>query len=86
SEIENTIMKYPGIKAVKVLNIVKENKSSSLQAYIVGDKKWTSNNMTQFLGNKLPSYMIPSSFIQVNSIPLTNNGKVNVKLLKELKA
>ncbi|MFH3675820.1 hypothetical protein WAH59_21890, partial [Acinetobacter baumannii] len=44
SEIENTIMKYPGIKAVKVLNIVKENKSSSLQAYIVGDKKWTSNN------------------------------------------
>ncbi len=37
--------------------------------------------LKSFIGSKLPDYMIPSQFIQLDSIPLTNNGKVDRKAL-----
>lgn len=38
-------------------------------------------NIKQFLMQKLPNYMIPSTFIQLETLPLTSNGKVDRKAL-----
>lgn len=34
-------------------------------------------SLREFLKNKIPYYMVPSVFIQLDNIPLTTNGKVN---------
>nr|QEO74617.1 condensation domain-containing protein [uncultured bacterium] len=46
--------------------------------------KWTRNLVSRlraFASNKLPDYMVPSSFVIVDAFPLTPNGKVDLKAL-----
>lgn len=38
----------------------------------------------EFLGDKLPQYMIPSEFICVDTLPLTENGKIDRKRLVDI--
>jgi len=38
--------------------------------------------LRMYLGDKLPDYMIPSTFIVLEALPLTPNGKVNRRALK----
>jgi amino acid adenylation domain-containing protein len=40
-----------------------------------------SSELTDYLMEVLPVYMIPSHFVKVEKIPLTPNGKVNIKSL-----
>eukprot|EP00833_Pecoramyces_ruminatium_P001188 jgi/Orpsp1_1/1175220/evm.model.c7180000053073.1 len=40
-------------------------------------------NIRQYLEQKLPLYMVPSYFKKIEKIPLTNNGKLDVKALPE---
>ena len=71
-EIEKTILSYPSIKACVVIA-----SNSQLVAYIVGEIK----ELKTYLKEKLPSYMVPSYFIQLEKLPLTPNGKVDKKAL-----
>ena len=60
------------------------SRSKQLVAYIVPQKDvtLTTSELRQFLGNKLPGYMIPSAFVMLDSLPLTPNGKVDRRALK----
>ena len=42
-------------------------------------------DVQQHLREKLPAYMMPSSFVLVNEWPLTSNGKLNKKALVQVK-
>jgi tyrocidine synthetase-3 len=75
-EIENQLLKHEAIKQVVVL--LKDNR---LYAYITADKEINSSQLRNHLATKLPDYMIPSHFVQVEKIPLTPNGKVDTKSL-----
>ncbi len=44
----------------------------------------TTSEFRHFLEARLPSYMIPSRFIQVDHIPLTDRGKADVSALEAL--
>ena len=72
SEIENIILEYPSIKE-SVIKIVKEQ----LIAYIIGNR----DELEIFIKDKLPNYMIPSYIIDMDSFPLTPNGKIDTKAL-----
>ncbi|MEL3970718.1 amino acid adenylation domain-containing protein [Rossellomorea oryzaecorticis] len=74
--------------AVKSLNVCKDclvtvhkftEDDHRLIAYLVTDGQIDLMKMRDKLKNKLPAYMIPSHFMVVDEIPLTINGKVNVK-------
>ena len=43
----------------------------------------SSEKIKTYLKKKLPDYMIPSKFQMVDGLPLTSNGKIDTKILKE---
>ncbi|NIQ11983.1 MAG: hypothetical protein GWO23_21095, partial [Gammaproteobacteria bacterium] len=54
-----------------------------LIAYVVTTAEDFSDSIRLQLRKVLPEYMVPSLFIQVESIPLTRNGKVNYRQLPD---
>ncbi|MEH2054886.1 MAG: amino acid adenylation domain-containing protein [Nostoc sp.] len=44
-------------------------------------QRTVSGNLRKFLKEKLPDYMVPSSFVMLNALPLTPNGKVDRRSL-----
>ena len=80
-EIETALAQHPDILQNTV--IVREDNPGDKQlvAYIVPNQDISSNNLRSYLQEKLPSYMIPTAFVQLEQMPLTANGKINRKAL-----
>lgn len=58
--------------------------NDKLVAYYTGDPNVSVKDLKAFISEKLPSYMVPTVFKHLSEIPLTNNGKVDKKGLKNL--
>jgi amino acid adenylation domain-containing protein len=52
-----------------------------LVAYIVANSILQTSEICNFLKDKLPNYMIPSAFVQLDVLPLTPNGKIDRRTL-----
>lgn len=81
NEIESVITEHAAINQAVVS--LQELEQQVLVAYLIADKN-TSFDLDQlkaFLHNRLPHYMIPSLFEQVEAFPLLASGKVNRKQL-----
>ena len=83
-EIECQLIKHESINELVVA--VKEDEGNKyLAAYFVSESNPKDDDLRDFLINKLPDYMIPSYFFQMDSMPLNPNGKVNRKVLPDPK-
>jgi amino acid adenylation domain-containing protein len=84
-EIECQLMKHDKVKSTVVLPREDENGDKYLCAYIVLDKNFTltASDLRKYLSRDLPNYMVPSFFISLEAIPLTPNGKIDMKALPE---
>ena len=56
--------------------------TQSIVAYLVADEPIETNDLRQGLKDKLPEYMIPSKFVQLDELPRLPNGKIDVNSLK----
>lgn len=77
-DIEKNIEMYENIKEAIV--ILKENRF--LVCYYIksdNNKKIDKNDLLKFLYNKLPTYMIPVVYKEIEHFPLTLNGKIDRK-------
>lgn len=83
-EIEKNLLSIDNINDAVVL--VGEDKfgNKSLYAYLISDKVVSDSEIRNALSLKLPSYMIPSYYFQVDKFPLTQNGKLDNKALLKL--
>lgn len=52
-----------------------------LAAYFVADRPLTVTDLRSYLTDALPDYMIPTYFIQLEEMPLTQNGKIDRQAL-----
>ena len=80
-EVEAVIREFPGIKDVTVQAFDYENGGKYIAAYIVSDNKVDVKELNAFIGQRKPPYMIPAATMQIDSIPLNQNQKVNRKAL-----
>jgi acyl carrier protein len=64
----------------------KTSSDSRLIGYLVpdGNAVLNLNDLRQHLSERLPAYMVPSSFVMLDALPLTSNGKVDRRSLSEL--
>lgn len=76
-EIESCLLKHGDIKKVVVTAKEDDNGDKYLCGYIVVNKELKISSLRQYLSNELPDYMIPSYFVELESIPLTPNGKID---------
>ena len=80
-EIETALAQHPDILQNTVIVRQDNPGDKQLVAYIVPNQDISSNNLRSYLQEKLPSYMIPTAFVQLEQMPLTPNGKINRKAL-----
>lgn len=76
-EIEAVLSQHPAIDDVAVVNFENAKGEAYLCAYIVLHEQLHKQDIKEYLRGKLPNYMIPSFIIQIDTIPITINGKVN---------
>jgi bacitracin synthase 3 len=81
-EITGQLLNHPDIRNAVVIAIEKEGEKF-LSAYYVSDIQLQETEIRNYLTGLLPEYMVPSCFIQLHTIPLTPNGKVDRKALPE---
>ncbi|VBB05118.1 phosphopantetheine attachment site [Lucifera butyrica] len=82
-EIETELLKQPSVREVVVMARKDRNGERYLCAYFTADQELTIEELRRHLAKKLPDYMVPSSFVQLEKMPLTPNGKINRQVLPE---
>lgn len=81
-EIEQQLLRYPNISQAVVLDLNDSSGSSCLCAYLVtGKDDIDIKDLEKCLRLNLPDYMIPAHFVNMPSIPLTQNGKTDKEAL-----
>ena len=83
SEVESSLIQHPKINDVVVMPI-KNNEQLDLCAYYVSNSEIIEDiELIDFLKKELPDFMVPTFFVELDSFPLTANGKVNKKGLPQ---
>ncbi|MCW3463983.1 non-ribosomal peptide synthase/polyketide synthase [Chitinophaga nivalis] len=82
-EVEAVLGQCPLVAQCVVLVKADQYQNKRLVAYIVPQNHFNKDEIRQWLQAKLPDYMIPSLFISLPELPLTNNGKINKRALPE---
>ena len=81
AEIERCIREYPQINDAAVIAQDEAGGGKRVVAYIAADTPVETKALNAFIESKLPAYMVPSAVMQLDKIPLNQNGKVNRKEL-----
>ncbi|MFN0279993.1 MAG: amino acid adenylation domain-containing protein [Pyrinomonadaceae bacterium] len=84
-EIESVISRFADVREAEVMARVQPGGDKRLVAYLVSatDSKIETAELRNYLREKLPDYMVPSAFVQLERLPLTPNGKIDQKALPE---
>ncbi len=82
-EIENVLINHHLIKEAVVLLREDIPGNQRLVAYTVPalEPHPTTSELQRFLKERLPDYMVPSIFVMLEAMPLTNNGKIDRHVL-----
>ncbi|MFH6990768.1 AMP-binding protein, partial [Flavobacterium collinsii] len=76
-EIENTILQYSEDLKQVVVEVKENNQEKVLVAYFVSAANLEKAQLRSFLQEKLPDYMVPGFYIELEKLPLTPNGKID---------
>ncbi|MDR6571357.1 non-ribosomal peptide synthetase, partial [Chitinophaga ginsengisegetis] len=80
-EIEHVLQSIPGISAAVVIARHQDGGGYLLSAYFTGETTPEHRWLRKQLMLKLPEYMVPAYFTQLEHFPLTPSGKVDRKSL-----
>ncbi|WP_153349208.1 non-ribosomal peptide synthetase, partial [Nocardia aurantia] len=83
-EIEAALLRQPHVTATAVVAHTDPHLGDRLVAYVVGDPEQLDTTTLQTaLTAELPSYMVPSAFLELDALPLNMNGKLDRKALPQ---
>ena len=78
-EIAAVLNSHPAIEASVAVGVGRSSSERRLVAYVVANdgNRPHSDELATFLGASLPDYMVPSSFVWLDELPLTKHGKID---------
>ncbi|MFC0516389.1 amino acid adenylation domain-containing protein, partial [Mucilaginibacter angelicae] len=80
-EIESALSGHGDVSSSVVQALDLGSGERELVAYVVSDTVLNVTELRQHLQERLPGYMVPGHYVQMDSLPLTSNGKVDKKRL-----
>jgi amino acid adenylation domain-containing protein len=83
-EIENTLLRVPGVRDGAVVVAERTDQSKHLVAFYAAHQPLPVDILRDRLGESLPGYMVPAAFEWRESLPLTANSKIDRKALTVL--
>ncbi|MFK7785590.1 MAG: condensation domain-containing protein, partial [Crocinitomicaceae bacterium] len=81
-EIESTLLKIDEIESAAARIWKNDSKENELTAYFSANRAFNASELRSALRNSLPDYMLPQSYVQMDELPVTHNGKVDYKALQ----
>ncbi|MBX3253272.1 MAG: amino acid adenylation domain-containing protein [Chitinophagaceae bacterium] len=76
-EIESVVQGYEGISSSVVVVRSNAEGDKELVCYVISSAELKEEELRLYLRDRLPQYMIPLYFVQLESLPLTANGKID---------
>jgi amino acid adenylation domain-containing protein len=76
-EIEAVLRRHPSVDDAAV--VLQEGEDWRLVAYVVGPV----SDLRAWLAERLPEYMVPATFVEIEALPLTPHGKVDRRALAQ---
>jgi acyl-coenzyme A synthetase/AMP-(fatty) acid ligase len=86
AEIENVLRRHPAVDKAEVLALTRKN-GTMLTAFVVamaGRAAGLENTLRDELRRSLPSFMVPSRVVLVETMPLLPGGKIDAQALHAL--
>nr|WP_278248407.1 non-ribosomal peptide synthetase [Niastella populi] len=81
--MEHVLLEHKEIKQAVVVAKESQSGEKELIAYITSRVEQNMLDLKSYLKELLPEYMVPAHFVQLESMPLTANGKIDKKSLPE---
>jgi len=82
-EVETALRAHPGVRDAAVAPYAVDDGEAVLVGYLTGAAGPSADELQAFLRERLPAYMVPSRFVQLDSLPYTASGKVDRRALPE---
>jgi len=84
-EIESAIGGHAGVRETAVIARVDKAGERRLVAYLVLEEKTgpSAREWREYLAEKLPAYMIPAAYVELERLPMTPNGKLKREALPD---
>jgi len=82
-EVEAALSRHPAVKQAVAMAREDTPGTKRLVAYLLCDPGAAPSvgDLRAFLGQKLPAYMLPSAFVMLETLPMTQSGKVDLRAL-----
>jgi amino acid adenylation domain-containing protein len=82
-EIESVLTRHPAVRESVVTALESGTGDKQLVAYVVSEAEVSLSvaDLRLHLKNNVPEYMVPASFVFLDQLPLTANGKLDRKAL-----
>ncbi|MBU0994171.1 MAG: amino acid adenylation domain-containing protein, partial [Proteobacteria bacterium] len=82
-EIESQLLRRDDISEAVVIAKEADHGEKRIYAYVTSDKTVDHDELNDYLSVNLPEYMIPTCIMQIEKIPQTTNGKIDLKALPD---
>lgn len=83
-EIETRIRAFEGICDAAVIAQEDAGGGKRIVAYVVSERPVDMKALNAFIEEELPAYMVPAATMQIERIPLNQNGKLNRRKLPHI--
>ncbi len=83
-EIEGVLSSFETVESCCVLAKEDGSGNNRLVGYLVSEGEFNKQEIQEYLKDRLPEYMVPQLWVELEDMPLTNNGKIDKKALLRL--
>ena len=82
-EVEAALTRHPRVRNAAVVARRAQGGEARLVGYVVGEEPLDARELREFLRQTLPEYMIPTTLVRLDQLPLNVSGKVDRRALPD---